>query len=218
MKKRMIAIVLAAVLLIGGAVTGTLAWLTAETQPVVNTFTYGDINIALDETKVTPDGTPVDADGDGAADKTTEGNTYNMIPGTTYLKDPTITIQAGSEACWLFVKLDESGGNITIGSTSYTFDDFLTYEMAEGWYVLDSTNNVYWRQVTKSEADVTIPVLKDNQIQVKQSITKDMLNALDADGTTNYPTLTVTGYAVQSAHIDSASAAWAIVCPDAETE
>ena len=34
-------------LVIGCAGGGTVAWLTAQTEPVVNTFTYGDINIEL---------------------------------------------------------------------------------------------------------------------------------------------------------------------------
>ena len=42
---------LALVLVVGCAVGGTIAWLTAKTDPVVNTFTYGKINIALTETK-----------------------------------------------------------------------------------------------------------------------------------------------------------------------
>ena len=38
-------------LIIGGIIGGSVAWLTAKTDAVVNTFTYGDINIELTETK-----------------------------------------------------------------------------------------------------------------------------------------------------------------------
>ena len=41
---------LALVLVIGCVAGGTVAWLVAKTEPVVNTFTYGNINITLAET------------------------------------------------------------------------------------------------------------------------------------------------------------------------
>ena len=89
MKKKTLALVLALTLLVAGVVGGTLAWLTDQTAEVKNTFTVGDINIGLTET---------------TAD-------YKMIPGNTIAKDPTVTVKANSEACWLFVKVEvrESG-------------------------------------------------------------------------------------------------------------
>lgn len=79
---------LALVLVIGCVAGGTVAWLVAKTDTVVNTFTYGNINIALAETT---------------------GTNYKVIPGTVIEKDPKVTVKAGSEACWLFVKVEESG-------------------------------------------------------------------------------------------------------------
>ena len=38
------------VLVLSFTIGGTLAWLTDTTEPVTNTFTYGDINITLAET------------------------------------------------------------------------------------------------------------------------------------------------------------------------
>ena len=43
--------VLALVLVIGCAVGGTAAWLATKSDSIVSTFTYGDINIELTETK-----------------------------------------------------------------------------------------------------------------------------------------------------------------------
>ena len=77
---------LALVLVIGCAVGGTVAWLVSSTDPVVNTFTYGDINITLGETT---------------------GNDYKIIPGVNIDKNPKVTVKGGSEACWLFVKVEE---------------------------------------------------------------------------------------------------------------
>lgn len=87
MKKKVIISVLAMALVLCLGIGGTLAWLQAKTEPLVNTFTYGDINITLTETT---------------------GTQYKMIPGGTITKDPKVTVKADSEASWLFVKIEKS--------------------------------------------------------------------------------------------------------------
>ena len=176
-------------LVLCGIIGGTVAWLIADTDPVINTFTYGDINIDLKETDT-------DKDGDGNPNT----NNYPMIPGNPITKDPVVTFKANSENAWLFVKLEKSAN----------FDDFMTYEIAEGWIALDGVNGVYYREVTKADADVDYTVIKDNTVNVKGEVTKEMLNALDANGASDYPTLTVTAYAVQrDRNITTAADAWA---------
>lgn len=212
---RTLALALAMILLVGSVIGGTIAWLIADTNPVVNTFTYGDINLELEETKTDEDGKPVDEDNDGVSDTTTEGNKYKMLPGETYLKDPVVTVLKGNEACWLFVELNEQGG-VTVtnedgSTTTYEFDDYLTYTIADGWTQLyedgsfgvegKEVTGVYYRFVGESDEDVEVEVLKDNEIKVLETVTKDQLNALDNNGqdaeTATYPSLSVTGYAVQ---------------------
>jgi len=56
MNKKPLALLLALTLLVTGVVGGTIAWLTAESDDVVNTFTVGDINISIKETDVDNDG------------------------------------------------------------------------------------------------------------------------------------------------------------------
>lgn len=169
------------------AVGGTIAWLVAETAPVVNTFTYGDINITLTEADT----------GDGDGDSNT--NEYKMMPGSTITKDPTVTVKAGSEACYLFVKLEKSTN----------FDSFMEYNLTDGWIALDGVGGVYYRELAAVNENTSIAVLKDNKVTVKDTVTKAELNALDANNVSNYPTLTVTAYAVQKENIDSAADAWA---------
>lgn len=205
------ALLLALLLVVGSAVGGTVAWLIADTDPVVNTFTYGDINLKLEETKTDEKGNPVDENGDGNPDKTTS-NQYEMIPGEEYLKDPAVTILAGNEACWLFVKLEEKGGvdiqNSDGSNSSYDFDDYLDYAVAAGWtQLLDAEGNpeegIYFRKVEEDtdDTEVTYDILEGNKIYVPGTVTKDMLNALDNNGqsvdTATYPSLSVTAYAVQ---------------------
>lgn len=185
-KKTLIAIT-AVVLVLFCTVGATLAWLVATSGPVKNTFTYGDINITLAETT---------------------GTEYKMIPGGTISKDPEVTVKANSEACYLFVKIEESTN----------FDAFMTYAIATGWIQLqnDSTAEnvpgVYYREVSANTADQSFYVLKDNKVSVKNTVTKDNfkdLTTTEGDSTaTNYPTLTFTAYAVQKEGFATAYTAW----------
>lgn len=175
MKKKTLALVLALTLLVAGVVGGTLAWLTDRTAEVKNTFTVGDINIGLAETTTN----------------------YKMVPGNTIAKDPTVTVKANSEACWLFVQVTESEN----------LDTFITYAIANGWTKLKS--GVYYREVSASDADQPFSVLAGNAVTVNNTVTKEMLTAKDF---TN-PTLTFKAYAVQKDNVASASDAWAKVNP-----
>lgn len=163
-----VALLLALVLVVGGVIGGTLAWLTDKTDPVTNTFTVGNIDIDLTESK---------------------NLDLKMVPGNTITKDPKVTVKANSEACWLFVKVEKSDN----------FDSFLTYTMASGWTQGDGTtipSNVWYRSVETSTSAQTFDVLKDNQVTVKDTVTKAMMDGI-VKGTESAPTLTVTAYASQ---------------------
>lgn len=201
--------VVALALVLCTVIGGTVAWLIADTDPVVNTFTYGDINISLEET---------DTGLDGDNDKNT--NEYPMIPGHDLTKDPKVTVLAESEDAWLFVKLDKAGGctvtDAAGASVTYDFDDFLTFEIADGWTALAGKDGVYYREVSKANADAEFDVIKNDTVTVKgEGVTKEMLNALDASGTATYPRLTVTAYAVQrDDNFQTAAAAWDAILAD----
>ena len=172
MKKKTLAIALAVVLVLCCAVGGTLAWLSDKTGPVTNTFTAGDISIDLTETT----------------------NNYKMVPGNTIAKDPTVTVNANSEACWLFVKVEKTN----------TPDNYLTYTIDSGWTALTGVDGVYYREVAASTTDQSFAVLTDNQVVVKNSVTKTMLETAK----TSAPTLTFTAYAVQKDNVANAAEAW----------
>lgn len=97
-KSKALLLTLCAVLLIAASVLGTMAYLTSSAE-VKNTFTIGKVEIKLDEAKVTADGIPVE----GAARVT--ANSYKLMPGTTYTKDPTVTVKAGSEESYVRMKV-----------------------------------------------------------------------------------------------------------------
>lgn len=97
-KSKALLLTLCAVLLIAASVLGTMAYLTS-TAKVENTFTIGKVEIKLDEAKVTADGIPVE----GAA--RVQANSYKLMPGTTYTKDPTVTVLKGSEESYVRMKV-----------------------------------------------------------------------------------------------------------------
>lgn len=100
MKTRRNALLLSfcAVLLVVASVFGTVAYMTSKDQ-VKNTFTVGKVAINLDEAKVTEDGKPVEG-----ADRVKE-NSYKLVPGLTYTKDPMVTVLDGSEASYVRMKV-----------------------------------------------------------------------------------------------------------------
>ena len=204
MKKKGLAMVLALVLLAVCAVSGTLAWLTAKSDTVVNTFTTSDIKVKLEETKGTT---------------ATGGKEFKMIPGYDLEKDPKAWVVAGSEDCYLFVKLDWANNTYTSGETAKSY---LDWAIADGWALVPGETNVYYRTVTSAQmssdngATNAYPVLAGNKVTVNGEITKEQMNALDAEGAAK-PTLTITAYASQlykSAGVEFTPAqAWANVTP-----
>lgn len=189
-----VAILLALVLAIGCAVGGTLAWLISKTAPVVNTFTYGDINIDLTETT---------------------GTEYKIIPGVNINKDPKVTVTAGSEACWLFVKVEEQGTFVA---------NKVTYGIAADWTKGDGTKipeNVYYREVdaAAAKAEESYYILKGNTtyangvVTVSENLTKDEVDQLKGKN----PTLTFKAYAVQKDGIADATTAWEKIPTDTTT-
>ena len=179
-------VMLALVLVLGCAVGGTIAWLTAQTPEVKNTFTYGKINIELTET-------------------VPANQQAKIIPGTDIPKNPTVTVKPGSEACWLFVKVEETGDFVE-GKVTYAVD-------TANWMLVPGETNVYYHEVdaAKALAGVTFNVLKDNKVTVSENLTKAEINAIAEANKT--PTLTFTAYAVQKENVKDVAAAWDLVKP-----
>lgn len=167
MKKRTMALVAAMLLIVGVVIGSTLAWLTAKTDSVVNTFTPSNIDITLAET---PD------------------VVYKMVPGSTIDKDPVATVLKGSEKCYLFVKLEKSANFDNY--MTYAMADGWTAVESNG------NTTVYGRIVDKSETvDQAFHVLLNDKVSVKTGVTKADMDALK--DRKQYPTLTITAYASQ---------------------
>lgn len=192
--RRILLLVGCAVLLVCLSVGATLAYLTSQTGVVKNTFTVGNVTITLDEVKV---------DVYGKADTTAERvieNTYKLIPGHHYTKDPTIHVQAGSEKCWLFVKVE----NDIVGIEKET--TIAAQMSANNWKALEvngmTVENVYYYD----------GVVDASAAQVDQVVFSsfDLMDGLQGANLTEYNnnTITVQAYAVQADGFDTAAAAW----------
>ena len=105
-----------------------------------------------------------------------------------------MTVKANSEACWLFVKVEEAGTFV---------DDKVTYSIADDWTALPGQSGVYYREVGAVTADTGFSILKDNVVKVSDKLTKEEIKDIPTG-----PTLTFTAYAVQKDGIADAATAW----------
>lgn len=195
-----------AVLTIAGT---TLAYLTSQDE-VINTFTVGNVQIKLDEAKANTDGSLYD---NGVT--RVDANSYKLIPGHTYNKDPMVTVLSGSESSYIkmtvtFTKAAEldaifapTGATLTSifngydntawlykGNTKDTTANTRTYEF---WYK---------ETVAAPTADVALDALFDS-ITVPGTITNAQL------ATIKDMTITVNAYAIQADGFTTPEAAWA---------
>ena len=199
--KKIVAALLAVVLLIGIGVGGTLAWLKATTDPVTNTFTVGDIAIDLKEHKLNETGTDLLT---GTDNEVNAESNYKIVPGDTQPKDPFVRFTKDSEPCWLFVKVEEK--NNTVGASD---KKYVTYSVdTSEWNALAGETGVYYKKLeTLTTKDTEISILTDNEVSYSEDLTKADLNAV-TDSTK--PQLVFTAYAVQLEAAADAAAAWEI--------
>lgn len=131
MKKTKVLLTLAcAVLLVAASVMGTMAYLTS-TDKVENTFTVGNVAITLDEAKVNANGQPIDKNEkvveELANAERVDSNSYKLLPGHTYTKDPTVTVLEGSEESYVRLLVTVTfGKELTNVQLATKLDDIFT--------------------------------------------------------------------------------------------
>ncbi len=153
MKKKSIALTLTAVMLaLAVGIGGTIAYFTAKTDDVVNTFTTSSgIDIKLDEAKVGEDWKAIT--GEGATRVTS--NTYNnIVPGAELDKDPTVTVNDGSDDAYIAVKVVVSKAEAWKDIVSAQKNN-LTYATLKAslFNGLDTANS--WKEIQADDATMT---------------------------------------------------------------
>lgn len=212
MKKRTVAILMACTLILGATVGVTFAWLISGPKAVVNTFVAGKVAITLDEARVNESGTAI------SSAQRVQANVYTLIPGHSYDKDPTVHIEAGSEPCYVFVKV--KNGISTIESSTNSIEEIQM--PANGWEVLSgaggSDGTVYYFKTntgknTSVTVDangiITVPSDSDVDLVVFEKFTIDGTKAHNNEiSTLSANSITVTAYAIQALGSASAEDAW----------
>lgn len=216
--KKIVAALLAVVLLIGVGIGGTLAWLTATSGTVTNTFTVGDVNIELKEHALV----------DGELDTDTEvdeEDTYKIVPGTSQPKDPFVRVMANSEDSWIFVQIKE------VNNTAGTDLKYVEWQIDDSlWTHLDTNGSIHTYVLTNNyttkTADETYDVLLGDTVTYNSNLTKANLEALDKDAvdTTGYgtieddemPQLIFKAFAVQAEAATDADDAWSQIASTAK--
>jgi len=110
--KKAIVLALCAVFLVVGTVSGTMAYLTYNAE-ITNVFTVGQVKVTLDEARVDQYGEYLS----DASSRNAVGQSYTLVNGHTYIKDPTVHVDTGSQACYLFVEVVNGIENVEAASS-----------------------------------------------------------------------------------------------------
>ena len=181
-------LMLCAVLLVAASVLGTMAYLTS-TDTVTNTFTVGKVAITLDEALV-------DTNGHATTGNRVKANAYHLLPGHEYDKDPTVHVEADSENCYLFVKVENG-----ISAFEATANPIASQITANGWTALTDVTGVYYKEHTKATTATDYVVFKNFKIA-------DNAQSVSGWGSASNAKITVTAYAIQKDGFATAAAAW----------
>lgn len=228
MKARKILVSLAALALVAAiSIGGTIAYLTS-TDKVENTFTVGNVKITMDEARVNADGKPVDQNGTVVMDLTkaerVAKNSYKLMPGHSYTKDPTIHVDAASEDCFIRAKVTLTNAKEWIAiATEYA--DNKVENIIKGtddniWWVSqpavdEKANTVTYTFIYKNESHTdelgkriwTSADSKDlvlfNEIAVPDGLTNTELASVGSSK------ITVVAEAIQADGFETEAAAWA---------
>ena len=208
MKKKILVACLCVALAVLTIAGTTLAYLTSHDQ-VTNTFTVGNVQIKLDEAKANTDGSLVPN-----ADRV-KANSYKLIPGHAYNKDPMVTVLKGSESSYIKMtvtfskaaELDDifkpNGADLTSIFTGYNAANWIAKGNTEDTTANTRTYEFWYKEaVAAPTADVALDALFDS-ITVPGTITNTQLATIEG------MTITVNAYAIQADGFADADAAWA---------
>lgn len=228
MKKKILVACLCVALAVLTIAGTTLAYLTSK-DTVTNTFTVGNVKITLDEAKVNTAGEPLNEKGEKVntvADAArVANNDYKLMPGKTYVKDPTVTVKAVSEESYIrmlvhvndMTKLTGAFPKAKYADYYGTGDVFLLEKLVDwnstDWncvgYTADTGDNAkggtyefrYKTTVSADKDDVKLPALF-NTITVPDTVDNDALAKL------SNVEIEITAEAIQADGFKDAAEAW----------
>lgn len=214
MKKKLLIMSVAMVLVCAFAVGMTIAYLTS-TDEVVNTFTVGNVRIQLDEADVDEYGEQLYDSETGSPAPRVKANSYKLIPGHTYNKDPMVTVLRGSESSYIKMTVTfteaaaldaifaPNGADLTEIFNGYNPANWIYKGNTKDTTANTRTYEFWYKEVVPATAeDVALDALFDS-ITVPRTITNDQLATIAG------MKITVNAYAIQADGFGgNADAAW----------
>lgn len=213
-KSKVLLLTFCALVLAAASILGTVAYMTSQ-KKVTNTFTVGNVSIRLDEAIVDENGVAADPV-NNRTNETNNTQNYHLIPGQTYTKDPTVTVEANSEKA--YVRMMVTITNYTNIKKAFG-DDFLPQNYVDGtwdatlWVYTATTEDTqndtityefrYFEPVTAGASDLKLAPLF-TEFTLPGTVTGEALAKL-AGGFD----IDVEGHAIQAATFADADAAWA---------
>lgn len=168
-KKKILTLVLALALVATCAIGGTVAYLI-DTKTATNTFTIGNIDIELKNSEIAASGT-------------------KFVPGQPITANTQVSVKAGSEACYLFIKVTEENNTVStnVKVINYTLN-------MEGWTAVNGVTGYYYREVNKPESASSFDVF--SQVTVNANLTKG-----NVDSITTNPSIVIKAAAIQKDYV-----------------
>lgn len=182
---------LTAIALVGAAgIAGTFAYLSDESGDVVNSFNPNSVAVDL-----------IEHDGANVSD----GNSYDIVPGTTDIKDPQVQADVTLPS-YVFVEINDV--------VNQEGKKLVDYKVDNAWTQLDGYDNVYYREVDENGDTKYVPVLENNTITYPASLTNEDLATLTDENNT----LTFKASAIQKEPFDDPVRAYMIANPVTVTD
>ena len=143
--KKKLTMIAALALAVCIGIGGTMAYLTAKTSSITNTFTIGGIALTLTETE--------------GVDKGNNTREFTLVPGQDVAKNPKVQVTEVPGESYVFVKIDK-GENV---------DDYYTYTVDSAWTALDDVDGVYYREVSVADRDA-VSVLAGDKVPTRGTV------------------------------------------------
>ena len=177
MKKNKKLIVLVALFLAVFAIGGTLAYLTDTTEETKNVFTFGKVEIELEEEWVASDAT-------------------DLIPGSEVTKKPKVTVKSGSKDAFIFME-------VTLPDQVNSKDVFDALTISSDWALVSGNVYAYVGSDTSTMQAVAAGSSTSNifeSVKVNSNLKGADINALNA---LDEVAIKVKAYAIQAENLDS---------------
>ena len=167
------------------SIGGSIAYISAASDVVVNTFAGGAIAITLDEAET-------DLEGNVISETRVSSNTYKYLPGSVLSKDPTVTVLEDSEECYVYLYMENPLPS-----------EYFSLDLSSDWTVVAVSDNstlfVYKTTVDAADESVALTPLFTT-VEVSYELTSEEIEDIGEQQ------ITLQAYAVQAVGVSETTA------------